>query len=385
MAAPILDHVQLLLDQPRGRGMVVSCYADTSVAEGFKAHWVQPFKTEASQVRQHLAEDHQARQEFERNLEAIRRALETPEFRQAKGMAVFSAAARDFFLALPSNVPFEDRLVVDEEPYVVPLVEAYLRQRGYLVALLDTHRGRLYASDPGGSRLLDEWDEAVPKQQATIERHREDHILHFHHELVERLERAWDESPYHGIVLLGQHEVLELFRHRLPDRLAQKVVHQAPHAWIEGQGAIDAEVRDVIDADQVAREQRVLGELRRRLAEGSAVAAGPQEVIDALRNGQVAELILGPDPGATASRCGGCRSLFGVEHEVCPYCTAPCRKGNLWQEVLALALGHGIWVDLVRPNAELARHGGIAALLARDQPQWAVPSRPTPRGEAAKG
>src|SRR5512135_3860561 len=138
MAALIAKGVQVLLDQPKGQGMVVSCYADTSIAEGFESHWLQPFKTEASRIRQRLADNHRCRLEFERDLEAIRQALESPEAKQARGMAVFSAAARDFFLALLSEVPFENRLVVGDEPYVVPLVEAYLRQRGYLVVLADT-------------------------------------------------------------------------------------------------------------------------------------------------------------------------------------------------------------------------------------------------------
>ena len=154
MAALTREHIQVLLNQPGGRGMVVSCYADTSVVEGFRAHWLQPFKTEASRIRQLMADDHQALLEFERDLEAIRKALESPEARQARGMAVVSAAARDFLLALPSEVPFENRLVVDDEPYVVPLVEAYLREQGYLVILADTHRAALYGAGPGGSRLL---------------------------------------------------------------------------------------------------------------------------------------------------------------------------------------------------------------------------------------
>jgi hypothetical protein len=67
--------------------------------------------------------------------------------------------------------------------------------------------------------------------------------------------------------------------------------------------------------------------------------------------------------------------------ESCPYCRTPCEACSLWQEVLRLALGHGIWVDLVRPDAELTRHGGIAALLARDEPQWAAPPAPGSQGE----
>lgn len=379
------EHIQLLLDQPREPGMVVSCYANTTVAEGFEAHWLQPLKEEATRIRQGLAaEDHRpARREFDLNLEAIRRALESPEARQARGMAIFSAVGRHFLVALHSDTPFENRLVVDEVPYVVPLVEAYIRQQGYLVVVTDTHRGRLYASHAGGSRLLDEIDEEVPsktrasgetwgKQQATIDRHRKDHILHFHKELAERVDRACRESAYRGIVLLGEHEVLAHFRDLLPVRLARRVVYEGPHAWTDPEAEIDARVRALIGAEQAAGERCVLDELARRLGEGCAVAAGPQEVIDALRDGQVAELILGPDPGAAASRCCGCRALFAEERTDCPYCHARCSKGNLWQEVLDLALSHGIPVDLVRDTSELARHGGIAALLSRDEPQWAA-------------
>jgi len=395
MAALTREHIQVLLDQPGGRGMVVSCYADTSVAEGFQAHWLQRFKTEASQIRQLMAGDHQAHLEFERDLEAIRRALESPEARQARGMAVFSAAGRDLFLALPSEVPFEDRLVVGDEPYVVPLVEAYLRQRGYLVVLADTHRAALYGAGPGGSRLLDAIDEFVPKkqhsagerwgkQQATIERHRKDHILHFHRELTRRVEQAWDEHAYQGVILLGQREVLEQFRSLLPRRLAERVVHEAPHAWTEGQAEIDAEVRSVFVAAQEAQERSILDQLESRLEEGYAMATGPQEVIEALRNGQVGGLIIGPDPGMIVARCNGCRSLFANKLETCPYCGKPCRACNLWQEILALAMRHGVWINLVKTSSEVARHGGIAALLARAQPQW-VPITPLTRDEEGAG
>jgi peptide subunit release factor 1 (eRF1) len=393
MVALAREQIHILLNPPAGRGMVVSCYADTSVAEGFQAHWLQPLKTEASRIRQLMAEDHQARLEFDRDLEAIRRALESPEASQACGMAIFSAASRDFFLALPSEAPFNNRLVVGEEPYVVPLVEAYLRQRGYLVILADTHRGNLYGACPGGSRLIDAIDEFVPKkqhsagerwgkQQATIERHRRDHILHFHKELARRVQQAWDEHAYQGIILLGQREVLEQLRARLPSHLADRVVHEAPHAWTEGQAKIEVEVRAVWVAAQEALERKVLDQLKSRLEEGCAVATGPQEVIEALRNGQVSELIIEPDPGTVASRCTGCRSLFAARRESCPYCGEPCRTCNLWQEIMALAMDHGIWISLIKTTPEVARCGGIAALLARDEPQWV---RVTPKTQQGKG
>ena len=290
MAALIAKDIQVLLDQPKGQGMLVSCYADTSVSDGFSPHWLQPFKTEASRIREQFADDHQARLKFEGNLDIIRRALESPAAKRARGMAVFSSTDRGFFLTLPATEPYENRLVVDEEPYVVPLVEAEFRQRGYLVVLSDTHRARWYAAGPGGSRLIDEKDRAVLK------------------------------------------------------------------------------------TTQADAESRVLSELDRRLHEATAVAAGPQEVIDALRNGQVAALIMGPDPAAMVSRCTGCRSSFVLAHSECPYCHAPCHRGNLWQELLALAVNHGVWVHRVQPSGTISRHEGVAALLARDEPQWATVS-----------
>jgi len=381
MATFVSNDVQVLLDQPKNQGMTVTCYADTSVSEGFEPHWLQPLKTEVSRVRQRLAGDHQARLEFERNIEEIRRALESSGARQARGMAVFSAAARGFFLALPASVPYDNRLVVDEDPYVVPLLEADFRERAYLVVLTDTHHAVWYAAGPGGRRTLGEIDEAVPKkqhsagerwgkQQATIERHRKDHILHFQKELAQKVKEAWSESSYKGIILLGEHEVLEQFRNVLPARLAARVVHEAPHAWTGNQAEIDEVVGAVIETARANEESRVLVELDRRLHEATAVAAGQQEVINALSDGQVTALILGPDPGTAGWQCTGCHALFATLHTVCPNCHEQCRTVNLWQEILAFAVRHDIWVHRVHPSATLLRHGGIAALLARDEPPW---------------
>jgi hypothetical protein len=47
-----------------------------------------------------------------------------------------------------------------------------------------------------------------------------------------------------------------------------------------------------------------------------------------------------------------------------------------WQEVLAFAVRHGIRVHRVQPSATLVSHGGIAALLARDETQWGPAATP---------
>ena len=346
-------------------------------------------------MRGELAGDPAALEEFDRQLGLIRRALEPAGERAARGMAVFAATGWDRVVIIESDVPFANRLVVDEEPYLVPLMMEPVLRPQYLVVLTDTHRGRIYAAGLGSSRLIDELEEDVPrknksagerwgKQQATIARHREDRIHHYFKDLADRVEAAWDEEAHRGIILLGEHDVLADFRTHLPERLADRVVAEFPHAWAGEQPAIEDRVRRVATEAAGAEQRRLLDEIDRRLCEGYAVITGPQEVIEALANGQVRSLVFGPDLGEVAWRCRGCRSLFTTEERACPYCKSRCERANLWQEILTRALKHHVDVHFVTPEAQRPVPGQVAALLLRDEPQWtsprSEPQQPTDRG-----
>ena len=164
--------------------------------------------------------------------------------------------------------------------------------------LTDTHRARWYAAGHGGSRQLGQIDESVPKkqhssgerwgkQQATIDRHRKDHILHFQKELVRCLEDAWERLPLSGDYPPGRTRGAGAVSPRDAGPTFVEGRRRTPQAWTDEQVLIDEEVRGVITKALTAEESRVLAEFDRRLHEATAVAAGPQEVIDALRDGQV--------------------------------------------------------------------------------------------------
>lgn len=381
MPALTLGDVQVLLDRPKAAGMIVSCYADTSEA-GYRSVPAQRFKNEVAEVERRLADDPQARLRFVRDVDVIRRALDVPAARRARGMAVFSAAADNFLQTFVLGVPVKDHLVLDEQLYLVPLLQALHRQRRYLVVLTDSHRGRVYAAGWGHAHLVDEVDEAVPrhqrsagetwgKQQATIARHREDHILHYQKALVALVEEAWRDAPFRGLILLGEPDALAGVRAALPPTLASQVVHEGRHAWVGRQPSLDATVRAVLDEVLRSHDQRRLEEVERRLRESYCVAAGPQEVVDALRNGQVGYpgyIVLGPDQGQAAMRCSSCGAVFTQMCTACSFCQAPCETVNLWQEILLFAARHDIPAHFVDASAELMRHGGVAALLSREGP-----------------
>jgi peptide subunit release factor 1 (eRF1) len=389
------DTIQVLLDHPKGQGMIVSCYADTSMTDGFRWLWSQRLKNEASAIEQQLNDDRQARARFVRDLALIRHALQDPAVQRARGMAVFSAADQGLFRAFSLSVPIKDRLVLDEEPYLVPLLEVMHRQRRYLLVLTDSHRGEVYEAAWGHTRLLKQLEEAVPrrqrsagerwgKQQATIARHREDRILHYRQRLARAVDQVWRTTPFRGLILVGDQDTINALRPSLAPGIASRIVHTGPYSWSCRKPDLDTTVQHVLDAALRAHDAALVQEFERRLREHYLIAAGSQEVINALRNGQVGYpgyLVLEPDRGQMAARCTRCESLFTTIYATCPICQGTCEKVNLWQQILLFAARHNIVAHVIDNHPGLTQHGGVAAVLSRPEP-WEPAAVEAPKASA---
>lgn len=289
----MLDTIDVLLDRHHGGTLVVSCYANTSVTDPYQSLWSQHLKNEAAAIDRRLPDD-RSRDQFAADVDLIRDALSARTARQARGMAIFSSSWRPFFYAIPLGVPVDDCLVIDEEPYLVPLLQAMHRQRRVLAA---SHPAPL----------------------------------------------PWRRHAARSTV---------------------KRVHE-PVIDVAARAAIESEL-DVQDAARVA-------ELERRLREHDGAAAGAQEVIDALRTGQIEPtgcVVLGPDTGQRAARCRHCGSVFAIDRDRCSSCGWDCDGVNLWQEILLFALRHDLVAYCVDADA-LAGCGGVAAILSQVEP-WAA-------------
>lgn len=377
-----LQDLRPLLDQFTGEGTVLSCYVDLGVSEGFRPDWVGLLKAKGDAIVKAIGNDGRAKQELEENRSAVRSTLESPQTHDARWAAVFSSVRRNFLRVFPLDAPVETDLVLDRSPYLVPLLAAMHRRREYLAVHTDTHRGRIYAATAGGARLLADIDEGVPRKQhsagerwgygqATIARHREDHILHYRKELVQELDRAWGAGSYAGVIFLGEHEVLERVREELPPRLTGKVVHEAPEPWYEAPAQVEESIYKAIDMLNDRAEAEVapgFWDLLR--VGGKAVVTGPRAVIDAVQGGRIGPdgygyLVFGPDPREAVGRCVACRSLSAEVLGPCPKCQAPCAPGNLWEELLLTALQHRISARFVKDPQKLALYNGAVAVLPK--------------------
>ena len=122
------------------------------------------------------------------------------------------------------------------------------------------------------------------------QRHVEDHWLHHAKDVVEALERIVAEDRVEYVFLAGDEVIVPLLQDHLPKDLPKKVIGVLRLEM----RASEQDVREAAGnalAEHVAKaEAERIETLRGEWRAGRLAAAGPQDVLVALENGQVEEL-----------------------------------------------------------------------------------------------
>src|SRR5262249_60515958 len=139
--------IEVLLDAPDRDHYVVSAFADLTVQNGFERHGERHLKNEAKAAGDALAET-KARKTLDEDLEVIRQAVRGVDTK-ARGLAVFSCAGRGFKRVLPLDFPVANRLVIDDEPFVLPILEHWYADPRHLIALVDSDEAHLFEARHG--------------------------------------------------------------------------------------------------------------------------------------------------------------------------------------------------------------------------------------------
>jgi hypothetical protein len=397
--------IEVLLDSPSQTDYVVSAYADLRVRDGFHRY----IETELKNLEKELAQAMSAgdaRKLLDANIEPIRRAVRDAD-PSLKGLAVFSGASRGLFHTVPLELALENYLVVDEEPYVLPLLERWFGDPHYLVATIATREVRLFEMQSGQAEAAGtlERPSGPPEQPpAGAEQMLAGRFTYkkansqSHHERLKSLDddafvkesaallaKRWHEEPGHwGLVLVGLAPQVAAVRRLLPADLERSVILLPEGVPVPTEATIDAVLQQVLEHDRNDRRARVLDDLKSRLAQHHLVAAGAVEVLDALQQGRATDVVLGPRRDIGGARCTECGYRFGAPVGTCAYCGAKTRLVNAVQEILRMALRQRVNVHVVKRNpgdpadvlAPLEAAGDVAALV-KAPANWAPsPAQP---------
>jgi peptide subunit release factor 1 (eRF1) len=158
----------------------------------------------------------------------------------------------------------------------------YVFGRGRTIDREDLSSEKLSRTDAGG------WS------QMRYQRHVEDHWLHHAKDVVEALGRIVAEDRAEYVFLCGDEVIVPLLRDHLPKDLAKKLVgilrlemRASESEVMEAAGKALAEHVAKVEAERV---EWLRGEWRA----GRLAAAGRRDVLQALENGQVEELLISP-------------------------------------------------------------------------------------------
>jgi peptide subunit release factor 1 (eRF1) len=373
--------IEVLLDSPERRGYVVSAYADMTVKDGFHNFVDVHLRNEAKAAEAALA-GAEARKDLDENIEVIRQAVRQQDDPMARGLAVFSSVARGLRHVVPLHFRVENHLVINDQPFILPLLEKWYGEPVYLIALVDSDEAHFFEANSGrvepvrdverpdvGEDIQRDKPRFTYKKRFAQTRHERLHGAEedkFLQDVAEMLHDHWQSGRFTGLILLGQSQITSPLRRLLHKDLQDAVADESPQAMTTRAEEVADDVARVMARWHAERDGQVLAELRERWKEKHLVANGPTDVLDALQQGRAAQVVIGRRRDLDGARCADCGYRFGAPIARCVYCGGHCRAVSAVQEIMQMALRHRIPVHLFRRGLDrdpLEQAGGVAALV----------------------
>lgn len=331
-----------------------------------------------TQAEHRCAEDeprsHEQRMALRADLQRVRDLLDderelAPE--SGRGLAIFCCGPADVLELVTLPEPVEPRIVIDDQPYLEPLVELTADER-WCVLLMSHRASRVLVGDRDHlveiASVLDDvhgqhsqggWSQS--RYQRGIRKEADDHIRASCEALYERFKRR----PFDRLLIGGPVELHKQVIGELHQDLRRRV---AGEFEIDVERATGAEVGErcsaLIEADEKRREESALARMREGLAPNGHAGVGLAGVLELLNERRVEVLLLAHGFTAPGYSCPSCGRL-SLEATPCPLDGAePERHEDIVDTAITRALAQSAEVRVLRQSGEqLAEQGSIAALV----------------------
>ena len=314
---------------------------------------------------------HDARVALERDAERAREYLRSQRSwaQGAHALAIFSAGGGDVFEVVKLARPVEQRVVVDDTPWIEPLAHQ-LPGPVVLVVLLDRRRARFLhgpadalvelaavQDDVHGQHDQGGWSQA--RYQRGIEKEVHDHLRH-----TARLTMAVQRRRGFDRLAVGATaELMPAFEAELAGDLRRRLLGRFDiDAEAANREAVMSAVGPLVEDMARRRAQEAIERLVARTDGGGAAVSGLAGVLTSLTERRVETLLYAEGFSAPGAHCPSCGWL-GTPAERCPVDGAATEpRANVLDDAVEAALRQGAEV-VPLPAPELRGHGPIAAVL----------------------
>lgn len=366
--------LERLINRAESGRPVVSLFLDMSVNQNNKRTH-QVFLGQKRAELEELQAEWMA--EHVEGMQSLRERIQgwlSSEYDEANaGVVIYAEVGGEWFEALQSRAPMQNRLMVAPRPVVAPLAQVLEGYRHYGVVLLDREHVRLLSVYQG--TVLDEVErrgdpidtphdvQAGGYSQSRYQRRKLEETKHFLRDFAAELGEFVRRYGPDDLVLLGTEETLSAFAEHLPDSLLQKVVHTGP-MWVdENASAVIRQLEPLLQAELERTHHEVVEQVRDRVVHDYLATAGFQGTLSALQEGRVDTLLLARDQRRDGVRCAQCGFVFARELQTCPYDGSTALTDvDVVEEMVRMAEGQGVTVAYADPG-EVADMKGAGALL----------------------
>ncbi|MDX6484609.1 MAG: hypothetical protein QOE95_2380 [Gaiellaceae bacterium] len=251
---------------------------------------------EASKCVERVDTDHEGKVSLRADIERAAAFFEDYAPKGGRGAAIFACSADGLFETFTLPRPTSTRAVVDDSPYVTPLLQAADR-RNWLIVLVDTRHARFLH---GNSDHIEEFEQLADSVAGQHERSGPaDHQRWVEHEVDQHLEKVAHEldrhlqaGGYDRVLVGGPPELASRFESTLSNpargRLAGRIDVEVPSARPDD---IRRAALPCFEDDERRHERAVLDRLAERLGRGERAAAGLHDVLAMLEQARVETLL----------------------------------------------------------------------------------------------
>ena len=346
------------------KSLVVTLYLDTDLS--------RQSKDQVRLVLRELLDRARAADAPEEDLQRIARYVDLGHEWQGRSLVLFSCLADDLWQPMTLPVTVKSQIYVGDKAYLMPLSNLLDQYAPYALALVDQERARLFLIDMGGIvKQEDLAGDPIKRQKQggwsapRFQRHTDQQAQHNMRVAADALGRLCAGDGCERIILAGTEENTATFRDLLPLPLRQRVLGSVPldiaataPVVIERSRALLADLDEGLKDDLVRRAVTAA-------AKGGPGVTGLPDVLLALQEGRVMNLLVEEGFAAPGFECPSCDYHYVDEAQRCLFCgDAQARKvRNVVERAVHKAYLQGAAVEVVSGNADLARMGHIAALL----------------------
>jgi peptide chain release factor subunit 1 len=369
------SRLRRLADLRPQRGWVLSVYLNLDPSElptpPARASAISSLINDAQRRVDELSDlPHDDRMALRADVEHVRDVLAQPDIADAgtRAIAVFACGPADLLETVRLAHPVEPRVVIDDSPYVEPLVRAGTGER-WCVLLCNRRAARVFLGTPEALEETDRVEDDVhyhhhqeseARYQRSVEEEVRDHLDHVAQVVFHSFKRRGLD---HLLIGAPEETLGDLERRLHPylrERLAGRVQLDVEHAGLE---EVRAEAAKAVREIERRREREALDRFRQGVGAGGRAAAGIDDVLAALNEARVGTLLLGADFASSGYVDPATGLLAGPDR------TGPVAGGaleaveDIVESAIEKALESSAHVLVVRHHEDLALHGGIGALL----------------------